>query len=108
MSLGTATVRDAADAYSQIFCAAITCAGDSAYPTGGTADFGAYMRTALASRKKGDIDVIAAYGYASGGLYVAFYDAVNDKLLVFDGTLAQPTAATDLSASTFALTVLYK
>lgn len=108
MALGTPTIRDNADAYSQLFCTVLTVAGDSAYPTGGTASFGAFMRTALAAQKKGDIDVVAAYGYAAGGSYVAFYDAQNDKLVVLDGTLAQPSAATDLSASSFVLTVFFK
>ncbi len=106
MALGTPTVRDSADAHQQLFCATLTVAGDSAYPTGGTLLFGAFMRSALASQKKGDIDVVAAYGHAAG--YNAFYDAANDALLVLDGTLAQPTAATDLSAITFYLTVFYK
>lgn len=106
MALGTPTIRDGADAYSQLFCTTLTVAGDGAYPTGGTASFGAFMRTALATAQKGDIDVVAAYGHAAG--HVAFYDAANDKLLVLDDDLAQAANDANLSAVTFYLTVFYK
>lgn len=106
MALGTPTIRDSADAYSQLFCTTLTVAGDSAYPTGGTASFGAFMRTALAAQLKGDINVVCAFGHAAG--YVAFYDAANDKLIVQTDALVQVTDTTDLSAVTFYITVFYK
>lgn len=106
MSLGTAVVRDTADAYSNIFCVTLECPGDSAYPTGGTAALSTYISTALASLKKGVVDIVAVFGGSL--LYTCLYNAASDKLLVLDGTLAQVADTTDLSASTFRLTVLYK
>ena len=106
MSLGTVVVRDSADAFSQIFVTTIEVPGDSSYPTGGTASISTVISTALASAKKGVVDVVAVLGGAIG--YTCLYDAANDKLIVLDDAMAQVTNTTNLSATTFRLTVFYK
>lgn len=112
MALGaTPTFLKHADAYSQVFMAVISIAGDSAYAAGGTANFSAYVAKELAeatpSKKLGSIEVISAYGFVAGKL--AFFDAAADKLMVFDlGSSGAEQADGNISASVFKVTVFFK
>jgi len=77
--------------------------GDASYPTGGTATFGATVKTKLGK----SCEILQVIG-GDCGVYLALYDKGNDKLKVrkiVDGT--EPTATTDLSGTTFNVTVLY-
>jgi hypothetical protein len=109
MSLGNGTVRSLADAFSQVFTTVISCAGDGAYVTGGTASFSAYVRDTLAAadQLKGTVEVVSAFGFANGK--VAYFDAQNDKLKVLDlASSGAEQGAGDISASAFMITVFFK
>ncbi len=112
MALGTATLVDATGhSRRACFIDSLSFAGDSAYPTGGTAAFEAYVKAKLAV---GAIDVVACVGQDCGG-YVPCYDKTADKLKVFysnsdsaDGPLIEVTDTTNLSGVTFHVLVLSK
>jgi hypothetical protein len=109
MALGTATVgAKAASSPGIVRCDLISFAGDGAYPSGGTAAFQAYVRSALGV---GNLEVLGVCAQDCGG-YVPVYDKTNDKLKVYygdndggaDGPLVQ-NATSNLSAVTFNLLV---
>ena len=107
----TPTFRKHADAYSQVFMTVLSVAGDSAYVSGGTAGFSAYVAKELAeatpSKKLGVVEVISAVGFAAGK--VAYFDAANDKLVVLDlASSGAEQGAGNISASVFMLTVFFK
>jgi hypothetical protein len=92
-------------------------AGDSSYPTGGSADFMEAVRDAIQTQMaampdanvRGRIDVsgVSIIGFECGQ-YVPWYDAANDKLFVRDGghaTWQEVPNGTNLSTTTFKLTV---
>lgn len=87
----------------------VSFAGDSAYPTGGTAGFTALVN---AVSPKEAFTVIGVLNADAGG-YMPVYDDVNDKLKVYRvGAINSPMAevpnATDLSAVTFRLVLVVK
>jgi hypothetical protein len=104
MSLGTPTLsaqlKKSASAPLDVF--SITFAGDSSYPTGGTASFNAYVQALL----KREVKVAAVLKAASTGVYTPIYDLANDTLYVEDKDGVEVTNATNLSATTFKLTIL--
>lgn len=112
MAIGTPTSGDKVGQDMNPLCAAaVSFAGDGAYPGGGTPGFQASMREAVA---KGAIEVMAVVPIGACGGYVPVYDRANDKLMVFeansdaaDGPLQESTTA-NLSGITFKLLVLYR
>lgn len=112
MSLGaTPTIRKNADAFSQVFMCVLDIAGDSAYVSGGTASFSAYIASKLAaatpSQKLGTVEVVSAMGFAAGKL--AYFDAANDKLVVLDlASSGAEQGAGDIHTTVFKTTVFFK
>ena len=109
MAIGTITTpRDpGAVAFKPVQAIWLSFAGDDAYPTGGTAGIQSSLRTTL-----GRNATIAGVSMQLCGGYVPQYDQANDKLLVYeagaDGApLDEVTATTDLSSTTFNITVFY-
>lgn len=111
MAIGTGTVavrtgHDNRGAFIDL----VSFAGDSSYPTGGTAGFEASMRAAIG---RGNIDVVGVIGQDCGG-YVPVYDRANDKLKVYfvnndgasDGPMIEVAGSTDLSGVTFRVLVV--
>ena len=111
MALGTITLDSDAGAQpsAPTFVDVIHCAGDGAYPTGGTPGFAALFQ----AKTKDSRSPVAVISQDCGG-YVAVYDLANDKLKVYygdnnnasDGPLIEVPNATDLSGVTFRLVVL--
>jgi hypothetical protein len=107
MSLGTATVRtrvghDRGD--NLLKAARMSFAGDTSYPTGGTASFKSFVEVALGRKIKEVVDVVSA----SCGDNRLEYDHANDKLFVrVISTAAEVANTTNQSATTFNCTVLY-
>lgn len=101
MALGTGTVTGQykKSATAPLDVIHLSFAGDDSYPTGGTANFQAYVR-ALLSR---DVTVAAVTKAAATGVYTAIYDIANDKLYVEDAAGSEVGNGTDLQATTFAL-----
>ena len=85
----------------------ISFPGDTAYPTGGTADFEAFVQEALGHNAT-VLAVIPAHSLtgATPAVYHVRYDAANDKLLVLDAALAEVADTTDLSGTTFQVLVV--
>lgn len=91
----------------------LTLTGDDAYPTGGTAAIEATLRDLIAAARPrggslGGLKLLQLTNQHPGTTYDLRYDAVNDKLVVralADNT--QPSAATDLSGSTFRLMTVW-
>lgn len=85
----------------------ISFAGDSSYPTGGTAAFEASVQAIIGASR----DIVACIGQNCGGYYPV-YDRANDKLMVYatgNGNKAVFTEcdnATNLSGTTFKLLVI--
>lgn len=111
MSLGAITTnKRAGQGVSQLLAFHIEFAGDDAYPTGGTTGFEDTVRSAV---DRGDIDVLAIIPDDCGG-FVPVYDRDNDTLMVYQGDndaaqddpLVEVPDTTDLSATTFKMTVL--
>jgi hypothetical protein len=111
MALGTITVPASLDnpgGPTPVQVDNISFLGDDAYAAGGTADFQALFRAVT----KNNREVLAVIGGDCGG-YVPVYDKANDKLKVYEQTnvATSPlieTATSDLSGTTFNLTVLSK
>lgn len=111
MALGAITVAEKAGQVpsNPVFMDRISCAGDGAYPTGGTTGFKATFQAAI---KNGRTPMFVAVEDCGG--YVPVYDVANDKLKVYyanndggsDGPLIEVPNATDLSAVTFKLVVV--
>ena len=105
MAIGAITVASdiAKAASAPLGVAELSFAGDGAYPTGGTANFQAAVRTKMGRA----VTVLGCIKSGACGVYTPIYDKVNDKLYVEDAAGAQVANATDLSATTFKLLVLY-
>jgi hypothetical protein len=102
MALGTITIVKQAAAHGPLFHDRISFAGDGAYPTGGTAAFETTFRSKIGSSR-----TIVAIIPDDCGVYLPSYDIANKKLKVkgiADG--AEVSNATDLSGTTFNLTVI--
>jgi hypothetical protein len=90
----------------------LSFAADNAYPTGGTPNFQALVRTAL---KVGHLELVGVVPQDCGGYQVG-YDKLNDKLKVYtgdndnvaDGPAVQVGNTVDLSAATFRLICITK
>ena len=102
MALGTITVVDKSQISGTLNNDEITFLGDSAYVAGGTVGFQALVRKALG---KGNVTILYVVTQDSAG-QTAYYDVVNDKLKVFNGTAEHANG--DLSAITFRLVVVSK
>jgi hypothetical protein len=107
LGAGTAVASESAKG-DRLFVDAISFAGDSAYPTGGTLDFDGYVQALL-----GDQRNVLAVVSGDCGIYMPEYvknaGATPGKLMVrtmVDGTEVADT--TDLSAVTFNVTVISK
>jgi hypothetical protein len=103
MALGAATVQgrfghDSRPGMMDI----LRFAGDSAYLTGGTANFRAYVRQAVG---RGALDIIAVLGLDAGGNRI-YYDRATDKLKISVAAGTEVVNATDLSATTFTVLVI--
>ena len=122
MAIGTITVGNRAGetVTDPTFHIAMSFAGDTSYPTGGTEDFTASVVAAVktANAAKGDANVRGSenltvlYVIDNGcGQYVPFFDAANDKLKVLDGgsaTRAEVANTTPLNGTTFNVIVVCK
>lgn len=106
MAIGTITVATNSRkmASAPLGCVRLTFLGDGAYPTGGTADFQASVRTALGR----DVTVIAVSRAGATGVYTPVYDKANDKLFVYKADQTEVANATDLSGTTFNINVWYE
>ena len=106
MALGTLTLVKAGGKVpsAPLFAERISVLGDSSYPTGGTASFSATVAAAVGRA----VDIVDVISGDCGDNHVE-YDAANDKLKVrVISTGAEVANATNQSAVTFNLTVLYK
>ncbi len=110
MALGTATVvrRAEAGGSGTLRADVLTFAGDGAYATaaGGTPNFQAFVRTAVA---RGSLTIVAVIGGETGG-YVVAYDVVNDGLRLYeagaDAAALDEVADGDQSGIAIQVTVL--
>lgn len=90
----------------QVFIQNVTVAADSAYPTGGTVGFTTHIRKYLTKFDTRAVKHVEGWGVLAGVLYLAKYDATNDKLLMYlASTGAQVSNSTDLSSMTLNLTI---
>jgi len=117
MSLGTPTiksVRETRDGGQEIL---MSCAGDSAYPAGGTHDFNAFVRAAIKAKHlaatdknvRGEEDVAVQHVIpVRAGVYVPSYDITNDKLFVYDNTTNVESVVADMHATTFEFVAVCK
>lgn len=112
MAIGTITKIKATQGHQEsLGCAIITMVGDSAYPTGGTANFEDEVRKKLLMGNVELYDVKALDGKG----YVLGYDYENDKLKVYradydavaDGPLVEVPDTTNLSGVTFVISVTF-
>lgn len=103
MALGTITILEVSAGDGPLRADLVQFAGDGAYPTGGTANFQALLRTALG---KGHVEIIGVITQNSGGKQLA-YDKANDKLIVYSGA-SEVANASDQSGTTFRAVVLSK
>ena len=109
MALGTVVVVEKSASLGPVRFDEVAIPGDSAYPTGGTANFTTLIRAALGV---GSSEIIGMMPGDCGG-YHAVYDKQNDKLKVYrNGAInvaqVEVTATTDLSATTFRLVIVSK
>jgi len=100
MALGTFTKKRDTD--NRVHILKCTIVGDGAYPTGGTASFADFIGLKLGKNVK----ILDVKGIGTG--YILTYDYTNDKLLAYDGALAQASNAADLSGVTFDVVVTYE
>lgn len=107
MALGAMVSNNAAAAQGPIFFDTVTVVGDAAYPTGGSTGLQAKLQTL-----RGDGRVIIEVTMNDGGGYVAQYNPLNDKLIVFaqdaGGALGEVADTTDLSAVSLKMTIKSK
>jgi hypothetical protein len=102
MALGTLTLVKQAAGQGPIFYDRVSCTGDAAYPTGGTAAFETTYRAKVGSSRT-IIDIIPG----DCGLFVPSYTFATKKLKVrnfTDGT--EVTDTTNLGSTTFNFTVV--
>lgn len=107
MALGTATiVGQRMKSHSHALDVVdISFLGDDSYPTGGTAEFQAYVRAALPEKR--EVTVLAVLPGGLNGGNTPIYDAANDKLLmVVAATGVEVANEVDLSSVTMLLKVL--
>ena len=110
MALGTGTLAAAQGAapLRASFAQRLSFAGDGAYPTGGTLNFGDTYMTALLG---GTPTILDAWGYgttAGAITHVVRYVASTDALQVFVlATGAEVASAASLAAVTFDIVVMY-
>lgn len=110
MALGTITVAEGGAAVGPLFIDRIACAGDGAYPSGGSTGFLALVQAKIGASR----DILAVIPQDCGG-YVPSYDHTADKLKVYyadnnnaaDGPLIE-NATADLSGTTFNLVIISK
>lgn len=103
MALGTMTWNEhGGEAPSKPrFIDRLSFAGDSAYPTGGTAAFEDSYQAKIGQRRK-----VLSVKSEDCGAYGVVYDRANDKLKVIVlATGVEVANATDLSATTFVVVV---
>lgn len=81
----------------------MTFAGDGSYPTGGTANFEASVRTACGKA----VDVLFVIKCADSGIYTPIYDKAADKLFVEDDEGVEVSNGVDLSGTSFKILVAY-
>jgi hypothetical protein len=115
MALGTATIVNRQN-WVDGFIVTMTFAGDGTYPAGGTADFTAYVRDAIAAHNAAKADA-SVRGYETltvvglianvSGVYIPRYNHAADKLVMLTEALADATPG-DLSGTTVSVTVLCK
>lgn len=110
MALGTPTisaVRETRDGGQELL---ISCAGDAAYPAGGTADFNAFLQAAIKAKHaaasdknvRGEEEVECLYVIpVRAGVYSPSYDFTNDKLFVYDNSTNAESIVADMSGTTF-------
>jgi hypothetical protein len=101
IAAGTLRVQESTD----LQAASFTMPGDGAYPTGGTLLFSTYVSTLLGK----SVTLVAAWGTAIGapGYSAVYYPATDALKLSLDTTGAE-AAASDLSAISLEMVVLYK
>lgn len=107
MALGTATQNSKAGAVASapVFIDDISFAGDSSYPTGGTAAFQDYIRNA-AGIKEGRT-ILAVIDVTGNATHYPVYNKATDKLMMFVRTTGVEVAnATNMSGTTFRFQVL--
>lgn len=104
MALGAATQgAEVGQEGGPTFFQLLTFLGDDAYPTGGTENFQAFVRTSMANR--GNVEVIGVIPQDCG-LHRPVYDKATDKLKVLLGSTGVEVGAGDNSAITYNLIVL--
>lgn len=108
MALGTATHDSrVSSSPGPVTIDVLTFAGDDNYQTGGTANFEAYVRSALGL---GNVDLLGVVPLDCAG-HVPVYDKANDTLKVYLGggastALAEVGNGSDLSGTTFNVLVI--
>jgi hypothetical protein len=117
MALGTPTikaVRETADGGQELL---MSMAGDGAYAAGGTANFNAFVRTAIKTRNAalGDANVRGGEAVSvvhvvpvTAGVYVPSYDFTNDKLYVYDNSTDAQSVVANMSGTTFEFVAVCK
>jgi hypothetical protein len=103
MALGAMIGVNAAAAQGPIFFDTVTLVGDGAYPTGGSTGLQAKLQTL---RGDGRVIIEVQVNFAAG--YEVRYDPLTDVLMVYSGAGVEVTNATDLSGTTFKLTIKSK
>jgi hypothetical protein len=102
MALGTATKsgKMTQDSYKAHLLSHV---GDDAYAAGGTADYTAFVRSAIG---EGNLEVLGVFAQDCGD-HVPVFDPANDKLKVYlRSTGAEATG--DLSSVTYNYLVIYR
>lgn len=104
-TLGTNVAEQGQTTMRASFINAVSFPGDDAYPTGGTPNAQQFFRDLIGDRVT-VMDVVG-YGYAAGGALTHFveYDNANDTLIVRVLAGTEVVDTTDISATTFRVTV---
>ena len=120
MALGTMTIVEATKEAGSLKVMAMSFAGDSAYPTGGSTDaetkLNAAIKAAAAAatdaniRGNENVEIVGVFD-DDAGQYRPIWDAANNKLKVRDmghATNDEVANTTDLSGTTFLVKFLVK
>jgi hypothetical protein len=116
MALGTITINSH-NANGDVRTLNLTFNGDGDYPTGGTVDFTDLLNAAVktAAGVASDHNVRGAETLEILGLledntttYRAVYDKANDTLLMYDETMTEVVAHTDLHTTSVSISLLCK